>query len=64
LLILAIGLWRKGIAPIWVAGLGVAGTPAHFSPIPELVALILLTGFLAGVGLGLIRHAQMEALAR
>ncbi|MFL5805898.1 MAG: hypothetical protein ACJ8CR_29690 [Roseiflexaceae bacterium] len=64
LLIMAIGLWRKGIVPIWVAGLGVAATLAHFAPIPELVALILLTGFLAGVGLGLIRHAQTEALAR
>jgi hypothetical protein len=64
LLIMAIGLWRKGLVPIWVAGLGVAATLAHFAPIPELVALILLTGFLAGIGRGLIRHAPTEARAR
>ncbi|MFL5801720.1 MAG: hypothetical protein ACJ8CR_08245 [Roseiflexaceae bacterium] len=29
LLIMAIGLWHKGIVPIWVAGLGVAATLAH-----------------------------------
>jgi len=45
LLIMAIGLWRKGLVPIWSAGLGGAATLAHLAPMPELVALILLTGF-------------------
>jgi hypothetical protein len=68
LLVMAIGLWRKGLEPAWVAGMGVAGVLLHFfAPeglfITQIIALVLLTAFLTATGFFLVKHMRSDTAA-
>jgi hypothetical protein len=68
LLIIAIGLWRKGLVPAWAAGLSVAGILLHFlAPeelfITKIIALVMLNVFLIATGFFIVKNSQTEAIA-
>jgi hypothetical protein len=64
LLIMTIGLWHKGIVPLWVVGLNVAGLILHFGfedlYLAHFIALVLFAALLSAVGVALIRHSHPE----
>lgn len=68
LLVMAIGLWRKSLLPVWAAGLGVAGILLHlFAPeglfIIKIISLILLTIFLTATGFFMVKHTSPDTVA-